>query len=175
MSKSIQYRVVGCLAAIALVLPLFGGISGAQAVSPHAASASAPSSNVNLSVGLKSALRNPQVLGLRPIQALLSLAQPYQAQQVQQVQQGTFGHASFQKVWERTDKLVASGQVKRSWYWGPTPGATMMEDYAEGQGGKRLVQYFDKSRMEVNNPNGNPNDPFFITNGLLTVELISGK
>jgi len=29
--------------------------------------------------------------------------------------------------------------------------------------------------MEINNPNGNPSDPFFVTNGLLTVELISGS
>jgi len=28
--------------------------------------------------------------------------------------------------------------------------------------------------MEINNPNGNKADPFFVTNGLLTVELISG-
>jgi hypothetical protein len=37
-----------------------------------------------------------------------------------------------------------------------------------------LVQYFDKSRMELNNPQANPSQPFFVTNGLLTVELISG-
>jgi hypothetical protein len=29
--------------------------------------------------------------------------------------------------------------------------------------------------MEVNNPAGNRSDPFFVTNGLLTVELISGR
>src|SRR5438045_5365153 len=28
--------------------------------------------------------------------------------------------------------------------------------------------------MEVNNPNGDQSQPFFVTNGLLTVELISG-
>lgn len=86
-----------------------------------------------------------------------------------------FANAAFQRVWERTDKLVASGEVKRSWYWGPVPGSALQEDYAEGPGGKRVVQYFDKSRMEINNPNADPNSPFFVTNGLLTVELISGK
>jgi hypothetical protein len=55
------------------------------------------------------------------------------------------------------------------------PGSALQEDYAEGQGGKRVVQYFDKSRMEINNPQADPNSPFFVTNGLLTVELISGK
>jgi hypothetical protein len=88
----------------------------------------------------------------------------------------SFAHPAFQRTWERTDRLVASGQVQRSFYWGPAPNTGgLLEDYAEGQGGKRLVQYFDKSRMEINDPNGDQNNPFFVTNGLLTVELISGK
>ena len=29
--------------------------------------------------------------------------------------------------------------------------------------------------MEINNPNGNPADPFYVTNGLLVVEMISGN
>ena len=87
-----------------------------------------------------------------------------------------FAHPAFQRTWERTDRPVSFGQVQRSWYWGPNPNTGgLLEDYAEGVGGKRLVQYFDKSRMEINNPGGNQNDPFFVTNGLLTVELISGK
>lgn len=87
-----------------------------------------------------------------------------------------FAHPAFQRTWERTDRPVSFGQVQRSWYWGPNPNTGgILEDYAEGAGGKRLVQYFDKSRMEINNPGGDQNDPFFVTNGLLTVELISGK
>jgi hypothetical protein len=35
--------------------------------------------------------------------------------------------------------------------------------------GKRLVQYFDKARMEQTTPGGS------VTNGLLTVELLSGR
>ena len=86
-----------------------------------------------------------------------------------------FADPTFQATWERTDKPVADGTVKRSFYWGPSPGASVQEDYAEGAGGKRLVQYFDKSRMEINNPSGNKNDPFYVTNGLLTVELMTGR
>jgi hypothetical protein len=87
-----------------------------------------------------------------------------------------FAHPAFQRTWERTDRPVSFGQVVRSWYWGPNPNSGgLLEDYAEGVGGKRLVQYFDKSRMEINNPGGDQNNPFFVTNGLLTVELISGK
>jgi hypothetical protein len=86
-----------------------------------------------------------------------------------------FADEGFKKVWTRTDALVDNGSVKRSYFWGPVPGFTLNEDYAEGPGGKHLVQYFDKSRMEINNPNGDRNNQFFVTNGLLTRELISGR
>ncbi|MDQ6695211.1 MAG: hypothetical protein M3014_12455 [Chloroflexota bacterium] len=92
------------------------------------------------------------------------------------MQTAAFANSQFQHIWERTDKPVASSQVQRSYYWGPQPNsAGLLEDYSEGQAGKRVVQYFDKSRMELNNPNADPNSPFFVSNGLLTVELISGK
>ncbi len=86
-----------------------------------------------------------------------------------------FADSAFQTTWTRTDSLVDSGAVKRSFYWGPLPGYTTNEDYAEGVGGKHLVQYFDKSRMEINDPNGDRANPFYVTNGLLTKELISGQ
>jgi hypothetical protein len=99
---------------------------------------------------------------------LATLASPSHAE-------GSFADPSFQATWARTDSLVASGEVKRSWLWGPQSNSgALYEDYAQGVNGKRLVQYFDKSRMEINNPNGSKSDPFFVTNGLLTVELITG-
>jgi len=93
-----------------------------------------------------------------------------------QTQTFGFAHPAFQRVWERTDLPVAAHQANRSWYWGPaadSPG--LIEANRESPGGFRLVQYFDKSRMELNDPSGNPNDPFYVTNGLLTVELVSGR
>src|SRR5438270_7349531 len=87
-----------------------------------------------------------------------------------------FAGSAFETTWRRTDGPVASGSVKRTWFWGPAPNtAGLMEQYAQGQGGKRLVQYFDKSRMELNNPAADPNSPWYVTNGLLTVELVSGR
>ncbi|MEO8287142.1 MAG: DUF3160 domain-containing protein [Chloroflexota bacterium] len=86
-----------------------------------------------------------------------------------------FAASAFKNVWTRTDKPVADGAVKRSFYWGPTPGESLMEKYAQGANGMRRVQYFDKSRMEINNPKADPANPFYVTNGLLTVELITGK
>lgn len=87
-----------------------------------------------------------------------------------------FASPEFQKVWARTDQPVAGGEVKRSYYWGPQPiSGPIMENYAAGPGGKHMVQYFDKSRMEINDPNGDKNNPFHVTNGRLAVELISGE
>src|SRR6476661_5599639 len=86
-----------------------------------------------------------------------------------------FADASFKSVWIRTDKPVADGALKRSFYWGPIPGESLMEPYSQGVGGYRRVQYFDTSRMEINDPAGDKSNPFYVTNGLLTVELVSGK
>src|SRR5207247_243927 len=61
------------------------------------------------------------------------------------------------------------------WTWGPHPIEERNEPYAESPGGMRAVQYWDKARMEVTNPNGNPNDPWYVTNGLLVVEMVSGR
>jgi hypothetical protein len=86
-----------------------------------------------------------------------------------------FADAAFEKVWRRTDEPVASGAAKRSWLWGEKPGVTLREPYKEAPGGNRLVQYFDKTRMELTNPAGNPNDKYFVTNGLLVREMIEGR
>src|SRR5687768_10123854 len=82
---------------------------------------------------------------------------------------------AFRRLWERTDAPVASGQAKRTWYWGATPLETLDEDYAEGVGGKRRVQYWDKGRMEISNPNDDPSDPWYVTSGLLSIEMIGGR
>jgi hypothetical protein len=86
-----------------------------------------------------------------------------------------FADAAFERVWQRTDALVAQGAVSRTWLWGPEPGLSLREPWADSPGGARLVQYYDKGRMEINNPGAPAADPFFVTNGLLATELISGQ
>jgi hypothetical protein len=87
----------------------------------------------------------------------------------------TFADSAFDLVWARTDADVAAQKVTRSWVWGPGPGVAGLEPYKEAPGGQRLVQYFDKARMEVNDPSANPANAWFSTNGLLTVELMTGR
>src|SRR6266567_8452335 len=82
---------------------------------------------------------------------------------------------AFKTAWDRSDGLVASGTVSRPWVWGPAPSASLSEPFGGIPGNSHLVQYFDKGRMEINDPNANKSDPFYVTNGRLAVELISGQ
>ena len=80
------------------------------------------------------------------------------------------------RLWERQDLPVQRGGAARSWTWGPRPlGPELREPYAEGAGGTRLVRYYDKSRMEINDPKADPASPWYVTNGLLPVELLTGR
>ncbi len=83
---------------------------------------------------------------------------------------------AFSRTWTRTDKPVNDRNVDRTWMWGPQENAIeTTESYAESPGGQRSVKYFDKSRMEVTRPDGDQSSPWYVTNGLLVVELISGQ
>ncbi|HUS17812.1 MAG TPA: hypothetical protein VM536_22680 [Chloroflexia bacterium] len=76
----------------------------------------------------------------------------------------------FYDVWERVDRPVKENIAIRSWIWGPQGRAVQQEPYGDNL---RLVQYFDKARMELNPATGA--DPAFVTNGLLVVEMLSGR
>jgi hypothetical protein len=80
-------------------------------------------------------------------------------------------------LWERTDRPVADGKVDRSWLWGPQANHILTEPYtyAPLDDNQRLVAYFDKSRMEINDPNGDPGDLWHVTNGRLVYEMMTGK
>jgi len=82
----------------------------------------------------------------------------------------------FERSWARTDRPVADGQVVRTWMWGPEAfTGSLMEPYAEAPGGQREVQYFDKTRKEITTPDADPTSIWYVTNGLLVVELITGN
>lgn len=95
----------------------------------------------------------------------------------QSVLAGPSDNAHFNRVWDRTDQPVAEAIVARTWIWGPEPISPVMEEpYAESPDGMREVQYFDKARMEITHPDaGDPDSIWYVTNGLLVVELILGN
>jgi hypothetical protein len=81
----------------------------------------------------------------------------------------------FERVWLRTDFPVATGTAARSWLWGPEPLATLREPLDTSPGGMREVRYYDKARMEINDPAADPSSPWYVSNGLLVVEMVSGQ
>ncbi|NWJ97893.1 MAG: hypothetical protein HXX20_19235 [Chloroflexi bacterium] len=87
-----------------------------------------------------------------------------------------FASTAFENYWARADLPVVTRTVKRGYVWGSEPFYTTYEEYLESPNQRRLVQYFDKTRMELTRPvpDGNPSSPFFVTNGLLAKELILG-
>lgn len=85
----------------------------------------------------------------------------------------SFADSGFARVWTRTDSEPVRGG--RTWYWGPGPWFDNAEFYRQGAGGLRTVQYFDKARMELNNPADRSGPNAGVTNGLLVKELVSGR
>src|SRR5438874_12170755 len=87
----------------------------------------------------------------------------------------SFARPEFEALWARTDAPVASGAAVRSWLWGPAPGVSLRETFAQAPDGTRLVQYFDKARMELNTAASDPADPWRVTTGLLVTEDDAGS
>ena len=75
---------------------------------------------------------------------------------------GYFASPAFRTAWQ-------AGESRAPNFWGPLANARdgQQEQYAEASGGQRLVQYFDKGRMELTNGAQ--------TNGLLATELVKGQ
>jgi len=67
--------------------------------------------------------------------------------------------------------------VSRTWMWGPGGfSGPMTEWFADAPGSGRLVQYFDKTRMEITvDGSVDPNSIWYVTNGLLANELTTGR
>ncbi len=89
----------------------------------------------------------------------------------------SIGDDAFERTWSRTDHPVSELLVNRTWMWGPAAFTSTMAEYmkdASGQG--RVVQYFDKSRMEITTDQAtSPDSIWYVTNGLLATELVTGR
>ena len=82
----------------------------------------------------------------------------------------------FGNTWAHTDQPIVAGQVNRTWMWGPSANSVLLDEpYAESPNGQRQVQYFDKTRMEITHPAGDASSIWYVTNGLLAEELITGR
>jgi hypothetical protein len=82
---------------------------------------------------------------------------------------------AFDAVWATTDRAVADGNASYSWFWGPQVLLETHEVYADSPEDERAVRYYDKSRMEINDPGSDPSSIYYVTNGLLASELVTGQ
>lgn len=104
------------------------------------------------------------------------LVVPLALPSVVMVRAAASAQGAFSSVWARTDQPVAQGTASRTWFWGPKPlTGIIQERYLDAPGGTRPVQYYDKGRMELTDPAADPSSEWYVTSGLLTRELISGR
>ncbi|MBX6342732.1 MAG: hypothetical protein IRY97_09765, partial [Thermomicrobiaceae bacterium] len=81
----------------------------------------------------------------------------------------SFASPAFQRLWSM-QSAAAAGTVD---LWGSEPLLWRVEPYLEAPDGRRLVQYFDRGRMELTA--GRDSGPPSITQGLLAQELTTGQ
>lgn len=102
-------------------------------------------------------------LSVSPTHAQLQSALPWAAE-------------PFRVQWQRTDRLVAEGKADYSWYWGPAPRSLpLLERNDDAPGGKRLVLYYDKGRMEVPLTGAAAPRTNQLTFGRLVYEMVTGN
>ncbi|MBA2452495.1 MAG: transglycosylase SLT domain-containing protein [Chloroflexia bacterium] len=80
-----------------------------------------------------------------------------------------------QSVWSQTDGPVAGGEVARTWIWGPSAKVSTTEYYRESSTGLREIVYFDKGRLDILDPAGDPEDLWYVSGALLSSEMLSGE
>ncbi|MGI8587869.1 MAG: TolB family protein [Chloroflexia bacterium] len=83
--------------------------------------------------------------------------------------------AAFYNTWRLSDNAVATGQAVRPWTWGPRPITSTLEAWSSAPGGKRLVEYYDKGRMEIGDPTLPRPSKYYVTSGLLVKEMVRGQ
>jgi hypothetical protein len=87
----------------------------------------------------------------------------------------------FSQLWQRYDEPVDELVAARSWTWGRLVSpifsgiVVQQESFAESPGGTRQVIYFDKGRMEIIDPDGVQTAQWYVTSGLLPIELMTGR
>lgn len=88
-----------------------------------------------------------------------------------------FSDPAFAATWNRVDApvLAQPSDAGRGFTWGPPIPAASNITLEPYNGTTRKVQYFDKARMEINDPSGDSSSLFYVTTGLLVKELVTGK
>ncbi len=125
-------------------------------------------------VALKSPLQRSTGTRLAVLTLLLSSLLTVLMSTASTAQAVDFSTPQFRNMWQRADYPVKIGASKRGYTWGPDPFFSSFEPYAETPNGQRRVEYFDKARMEISRPDLNPNSQYYVTNGLVVKEMVTG-
>lgn len=111
------------------------------------------------------------LVALLVVTLLMSLFGPVASAQIGEP---VFSNLQFRNRWVEQDRLVGQAGVERGYTWGPAVAGTELiqsEPYRESPNGVRLVQYFEKGRMEINQPFTDNR----VTTGLLVRDLVTGR
>jgi hypothetical protein len=121
--------------------------------------------------------RTTKILLLLPALALLAVGLAWQRPAFgQSPDEPPWPSEAFRAQWQRTDGLVAQGAADYSWYWGPGPrSGPLLERNDDAAGGRLLVQYFDKGRMEQELIYASAKAARQLSFGRLVAELVSGN
>lgn len=83
---------------------------------------------------------------------------------------------AIRSIVERTDRLVADGSVDRAWVWGPNAiTEPIQEPFSGAPDDTRMVQYFDKGRIEKRTSDQPADSGWPVTTGLLVTEMVTGQ
>jgi hypothetical protein len=105
------------------------------------------------------------LLAAAPIIAPIVLTRQAQAQPA-------YAHDASGATRDRLDRPVEEGQADRTWYWLPEPiSEGTQETYAESPGGERLVQYMDKARLELTQPDTNQDDAWLVSTDVFAMQV----
>jgi Melibiase len=81
---------------------------------------------------------------------------------------------AFYTLWQKGDLATVQGIVKRDWLWGQKL-SSRVEPSNASKTGERISEYYDKGKLEINDPSVDRANPFFVSSALLAKELISGN
>lgn len=107
--------------------------------------------------------------------SLLALAQPAPALAEDLDLDPSFASDPIPEIWAQADGDDARSGPNQSWIWGPAIHAATHEPYADSPDGVREVYYFDKARMEINDPAESRDSIWYATSGLLIREMMLGQ
>lgn len=69
---------------------------------------------------------------------------------------------------------MARFEVVRGWVWGPSATAVAADSAPANPDGLRRQVYFDKGRLDIADPAGDPSQPWFATGAQLVTEMLAG-